>query len=277
MKELGWNSMLDQAMKLREIVETQARVTLSGMPPHRIAIMSGKGGVGKSNLALNMGYVMASKGARVLLIDGNINLSNLDILTGSSPVNRLVDIVDRNTNLSEAMTELRENLYLIAGSADGTYRRLGSGEIASLFNEISNFEPRFNYVIVDTAAGIVQESISFGILCDDVYIVSTPEPTAVMDAYVLVKALKRINSGSSLKLLINNVVNAETAREVKEKFDIVTMRFLNTKIDYAGCVLSDEAVVRAVNVQTPLVIEFPDSKAAKAIEEITSKILERGR
>jgi ATPases involved in chromosome partitioning len=98
-----------------------------------------------------------------------------------------------------------------------------------------------------------------------------------MDAYVLVKALKRINSGSSLKLLINNVVNAETAREVKEKFDIVTMRFLNTKIDYAGCVLSDEAVVRAVNVQTPLVIEFPDSKAAKAIEEITSKILERGR
>ncbi|MGC8653113.1 MAG: MinD/ParA family ATP-binding protein, partial [Candidatus Kryptoniota bacterium] len=176
-----------------------------------------------------------------------------------------------------AMTKLSENLYLIAGSSDGTYRKLGSGEIASLFNEISNLEPRFDYVVVDTAAGIVQESISFGILCDDIYIVSTPEPTAVMDAYVLVKALKRINSGSNLKLLINNVVDAQTAEEVKEKFDIVTMHFLNTRIDYAGFVPTDEAVVRSVNVQTPLMIEFPDSKAAKAIEEITSRILERVR
>lgn len=266
--------MLDQAIKLRELVETQARVSLSGVSPHRIAIMSGKGGVGKSNLALNMGYVLASKGARVLLVDGNINLSNLDILTGCSPVKRLVDVINRIINLSEALTKLRENLYLIAGSSDGTYKKIGSAEIAFLFNEISSFEPTFDYVIVDTAAGIVQESISFGILCDDVYVVSTPEPTAIMDAYVLVKALKRIDSGSNLKLLINNVADVGTAEEVKEKFDVVTMHFLNTKVEYVGFIPSDDAVVRAVNVQTPLMVEFPESEAAKAIQRIASRILE---
>lgn len=136
-------------------------------------------------------------------------------------------------------------------------------------------EPVFQYAVIDTAGGIIQESISLALLSDEVLVISTPEPTAVMDAYVLVKALKRINSNANLKLLINNARNMEEAQEVKTKFDLVSEHFLNLKIDYAGFIPSDESIEHAVSVQSPLLQEFPDSPSSNSIKLIADKILSR--
>lgn len=268
--------MLDQAVRLREAVNAQTATVPVGNQPHKITVASGKGGVGKSNIALNLGLALARGGARVLLVDGNVNLSNLDILSGASPQSRLFDVIDRSVRLRDAVAEISKNVFLLAGSSDGRLKKLGSGDAATFFHEVRMAEPAFHYAVIDTAGGIVQESISFALLSDEVLVVSTPEPTAVMDAYVLVKAIKRINSNADLKLLINRAKNEEEAREVKEKFDMVSDHFLNLKIDYAGFIPSDVAVEKAVSVQTPLIQEFPDSPSSKALIGIADRILAKG-
>ena len=267
--------MLDQAVKLREVVEAQTKVVPMGKLPYKISVVSGKGGVGKSIIALNLGIALARDGARVLLIDGNVNLSNLDILSGVSPANRLFDVIEGTSRLKEAIQEISPNVFLLAGSSDGKLKRLGSSDAAVLFREVGSMEPTFNYAVIDTAGGIVQESISLALLSDEVLVVSTPEPTAVMDAYVLVKAIKRINSSASLKLLINNAKNEAEAEEVRIKFDLVSDHFLNMKIDYAGFIPSDTSMEQAVSVQTPLMEEFPDSPSSVAIRTIAERITKK--
>ncbi|HUI29769.1 MAG TPA: P-loop NTPase [Candidatus Acidoferrales bacterium] len=267
--------MLDQAVKLREVVSAQTKVLPIGKLPYKVAVVSGKGGVGKSNIVLNLGMALARGGARVLLVDGNVNLSNLDILCAASPKYRLLDVVDGTAQLKDAVAEISPNVFLLAGSSDGRLKKLSSGDAAVLFREVGLMEPVFQYALIDTAGGIVQESISLALLSDEVFVVATPEPTAVMDAYVLVKVLKRINSNADLKLLINMAKSAEEAEEVKAKFDLVSEHFLNLKVDYAGFIPSDQAIEQAVSVQSPLLQEFPDSLSSSAIKLIADGILAR--
>lgn len=268
--------MLDQAVRLREVVNAQTSAVTLGNQPHKITVVSGKGGVGKSNIALNLGLALSREGARVLLIDGSVNLSNLDILSGVSPSHRLFDVVEGKVKLKDAVAEIAPNVFLLAGSSDGRLKRLGSGDAATFFREVKMSEPAFHYAVIDTAGGIVQESISLALLSDEVLVVSTPEPTAVMDAYVLVKAIKRINSNADLKLLINRARDREEAEEVRAKFDLVSEHFLNMKIGFAGFIPADVSVEKAVSVQTPLVQEFPDSPASKALATIAEAILAKG-
>jgi flagellar biosynthesis protein FlhG len=269
--------MLDQAVKLREVVNAQTKVTpsLAGKMPYKITVVSGKGGVGKSNIVLNLGIALSKSGSRVLLIDGNVNLSNLDILSGVSPNYRVFDVIEGTAQLKDSIAEIAPNVFLLAGSSDGKLKKLSSGDATLLLREISASEPLFHYAVIDTAAGIVQDSISFALLSDEVLVVSTPEPTAVMDAYVLVKAIKRINSNAVLKLLINKTKSAEEAQEVKTKFDLVCEHFLKMKIDFAGFIPLDESIEQAVNLQSALMQEFPDSPSSKAIEAIAEKIVRR--
>lgn len=269
--------MLDQAVRLREVVSAQTKVMAVGKPPYKVTVVSGKGGVGKSNIVLNIGMALARDGARVLLVDGNVNLSNLDILAGVSPKHRLLEVVEGTAQLKDAVAEIAPNVFLLAVLSDGRLKKLGSNDAATLFREVGLMEPVFQYAVIDTAGGIIQESISLALLSDEVFVVSTPEPTAVMDAYVLVKVLKRINFNADLKLLINRAKSAEEAEEVKKKFDLVSEHFLNLKIDYAGFIPSDDSIEQAVSVQTPLLREFPDSRASTSIKLIADKILARQR
>jgi len=269
--------MLDQAVKLREVVSAQTKVMTIGKMPYKVAVVSGKGGVGKSVIVLNMGMALAHDGARVLLVDGNVNLSNLDVLSGISPKHHLLEVVDGAVQLKDAVAEIVPNVFLLAGSSDGRLKKLGSNDAAILFREVGLMEPVFQYAVIDTAGGIVQESISLALLSDEVFVVSTPEPTAVMDAYVLVKVLKRINFNADLNLLINKAKSAEEAEEVKKKFDLVSEHFLNLKIDYAGFIPSDNSIEQAVSVQSPLLQEFPDSPSSNSIKLIANKILARGK
>ena len=267
--------MLDQTVKLREVVSAQTKVLPLSQMPFKVTVVSGKGGVGKSNITLNLGIALSRDGARVLLIDGNVNLPNLDILCGVSPKHRLSDVIDGTAQLKDAIAEVAQNVFLLVGSSDGSLKRLSSGDTATLLREVSMMEPVFQYAVIDTAGGIIQESIFLALLSDEVLVVSTPEPTAVMDTYMLVKAIKRINSNADLKLLINNAKNAEEAHDVKSKFDLVNDHFLNLKIDYAGSIPSDESVEQAVCIQSPLMREFPDSPASQAIKVIADKILKK--
>ena len=267
--------MIDQALKLREAVSAEAKVIQMPALPYKVTVASGKGGVGKSNIALNLGIALTRDGARVLLIDGNVNLSNLDILSGVSPTHRMFEVIDGAVKLKDAVTEILPNVFLLAGMSDGRLKKFSSGDVAALFREVGSVEPVFHYAVIDTAGGIVQESISLALLSDEVLVVSTPEPTAVMDAYVLVKALKRINQSSDLKLLINKSRDAEEAGEVKTKFDLVSERFLNLKIDYAGFIPNDDSIGKAVCVEAPFLQEFPDSPSSQAIKTIAAKILAR--
>jgi flagellar biosynthesis protein FlhG len=268
--------MLDQAVRLREVVNAQTTVATFGTQPHKISVVSGKGGVGKSNIALNLALALARDGARILLVDGSVNLSNLDILCGMSPSYRLFDVIDGTVRLKDAAAEISTNVFLLAGSSDGQLKRLTSSDAATFFREVRVTEPGFQYAVIDTAGGIVQESISLALLSDEVLVVSTPEPTAVMDAYVLVKAIKRINANADLKLLINRARDAAEAEVVKSKFDLVSEHFLNMKLEYAGFIPSDTSMEKAVSIQSPLFKEFPESPSSQALISIADRILSKG-
>ena len=267
--------MFDQALMLSESVDAQTELLTVGRMPHRIAVVSGKGGVGKSNIVLNLGIALARDGARVLLVDGNVNLSNLDILSGVSPKHKIVDVLDESVSLKDAITEIIPNVSLLAGSSDGRLNKLASNDAVSLLQKIGSMKPAFHYLVIDTAGGIVQESISLALLSDETFVVSTPEPTAVMDAYILVKVLKRINSSAHLKLVVNRAKSPEEAEEVRKKFDLVIEDLLKLRIDYAGFVPNDSSIEDAVNGQRPLLLRHPASPAAASINSLADQILSR--
>lgn len=269
--------MVNQSVGLTDILGEQTKVLREVRKPYKVAVVSGKGGVGKSNIVLNVGLALGRFGLRTLLIDGNVNLSNLDILSGVSPRNRLADVTDGTVALKDALEQIAENVFILAGSSDGKLKKLTSSDAAILIKEAGFLEPAFQYVLIDTAGGIVQDSISLALLSDEVFVVCTPEPTAMTDAYVLAKTLKRIDCSADLRLLVNKAGAADCSVEAGRKLVFGTERFLRLGIGYAGFIPADVSVERAVTLQSPLMIDFPDSPSSESIKAIAENIEARRR
>ncbi len=262
-------------MDLKDVLGEQTTVLCDRKKPYKVAVVSGKGGVGKSNIVLNVGLALGRFGLRTLLIDGNINLSNLDILSGVSPRNRLADVVEGTIALKDAVERIAENVFMLAGSSDGKLKKLTSSDIAILINEAGFLEPVFQYILIDTAGGIVQESISLALLSDEVFVVCTPEPTAMTDAYVLAKTLKRIDSSAELRLLVNKAGDGDLSMKAGEKLVSESEKFLGLGMNCASFIPSDISVEQAVALQSPLIIGFPDSPSSESIIAIAREIEER--
>ncbi len=267
--------MLDQATRLREIAERHCtRPEYDG--PYVITIASGKGGVGKSTLALNLAIRFAQSGRRTVLVDADENLGNLDVMLGISPELRLGSVIRGERDLEDVLVTPMANLAVLPGSSgDPAYPQLTLEEQVSLMNDVKEVNRDSEFIIIDAAAGIGKRVLGYAVNSHEVLLVTVPEPTAVMDAYALIKMLTAADEHLPVKLVVNAVHVPDEGEETALKLQKAVTHFLNRAVHYVGAIPFDRHVSKAVMRQRPIVNEFPVSAAALSIGVIADRILDQ--
>jgi len=278
--------MEDQAQSLRDLMGSRGAPALSppgvraregaqsGRKTRIIAVTSGKGGVGKTNVSVNLAIAYAKLGKRVIVMDADLGLANVNIMLNVIPKYNLYHVIRRQKTMRDIIYDTEYGIQIVAGAS-------GFSKIANLTEEerqgfISELYAlsQADIVIIDTSAGVSSNVLSFVAASDDAIIVTTPEPTAITDAYGIIKiiATEVENLNIGLKLVVNRVKNVVEGRRVAERIIEISGNFLNLKVEYLGCIYDDPAVPQAVLRQKPFLISDPRSKAAISIQHLVSRI-----
>jgi flagellar biosynthesis protein FlhG len=267
----------DQAQRLRELASRSrgGEAGFSDAGARRVlAVASGKGGVGKTSIVANLGTLLARRGLKVMLLDGDFGLANLDILLNLNPRRNLGHLLRGEAQASEVLVDGGEGLQVIPGASGvGTLADLELAEREALLSAVLPLTAGADLVLVDTSAGIGRNVVGLCEAASEVMLVTNPEPTSLTDGYGLLKVLLGRRPDVSVRLLVNSVSGAEEARAVFGKLEQVVLRFLGAKLRYLGHVERDPCVSRATLRQAPFVTAYPRCPAAKCLEKIAEEIL----
>lgn len=259
--------MQDQASKLRHA----AAATTNGF--RTIAITSGKGGVGKTSLAVNLGLLMAGNGHRVALLDGDMGLANVDVLLGMTPKFTLRHVVEGQKELAEIMLRGPNGLYVIPASRGvEAMAHLPVAERVQLLGRLEQLEGLIDILLIDTAAGISPNVLSLILAADEAIVVTVPEPTAITDAYAIIKVLSRHRADLRAGILMNMVEGISQAEELFDQLRQIIRHFLKVEVRFTGHVLRDECVGRAVCEQKPFSVCFPYARASRSLHELAKSL-----
>ena len=274
--------MTDQATRLRQMVgsETTAHSAISPAQAEAwgrvrvIAITSGKGGVGKTNLAVNLAISMQRRGHRVLVIDADLGMANVDILLGAASRKHLLDLLRPEVSLDDVIARTPHGIqYISGGSGIEKALEYDHAEKLLLQQKLADCAARADLILVDTGAGLGRNVMDFILAADEVLLVTTPEPTSLTDAYAVMKAYSIYAAQKNLRLIINRVYEAKESREVAQKLQRAAEKFLHMPVDCLGYVFEDTAVTKAVRRQTPLLKISPDAAAARCIDALAEALL----
>lgn len=256
---------LDQAAGIRNMRQMK--------PVRVVAVTSGKGGVGKTNLSVNMGVALAKAGRRTAVLDADMGLANVDILLGMFPEFNLSHVLSGEKSLKEIMMTGPSGLKVIPASS-GIQRmsELSAAEQAGLIHAFSEIDNDLDVLIVDTAAGISASVINFARACQEIIVVVCDEPTSLADAYAYIKLLNRDYGLNSFNIITNMVQTSEHGQALFNKLCKVTDRYLDVSLQFLGAVPSDEYLKKSVQRQTPVMEAYPQSKSALAIKNLARKI-----
>lgn len=271
--------MEEQAEGLRELAKTEGekKKSSSNETSHGtrvLAITSGKGGVGKTNIAINMAIAYAQIGKKVILIDGDLGMANVNVLLNIVPPYNLMHVINKKKTMKEIILDTEFGIKFIAGAN-------GFSKIANLSQEeLESFAKQFatlgsaDIIIIDTGAGIANNVLKFVAAADEVYIVTTPEPTAITDAYGIIKIITTevISHPVNIKLLVNRVHSADEGKRISERIITIVSQFLGYKVDYIGYIYDDPVVQASVIRQKPFIVVNPTSKPAMCIKHIVGRI-----
>lgn len=242
-----------------------------------LSVTSGKGGVGKSNVAANLAIALAKMGKRVLVIDADLGVGNIDVLLGLSPQYNLNHVFSGEKRLEDIIMNGPAGIRLVpAGSGVQEYTSLGRQEQLSLLNEIDRLEDDLDVVIIDTEAGISENVTYFNVAAQEIVVVVTPEPTSITDVYALIKLLATRYEEKRFKVLVNMVKDSKDALEVYARLANVTNRFLDISLDYLGCVLWDEKLVESVKRQRAVYDLFPEARASLCFASLARRLMAHG-
>lgn len=252
-------------------------VTASGYnaPPRArvIAVSSGKGGVGKTNMAVNLSLALSKLGRQVILFDADLGLANADLLLGIQPRYNLTHFFQGGRSLAEIMCEGPLGLKVIpTGSGISSLADLGPQERERVLSHFALIEEDADYLVVDTGAGISRNVVSFATAAEEILVVTTPEPTARLDAYGLIKVLAQDGYSGRIRVIVNMAENGAEGEEVGRLMETLAGRFLNIHVEMLGVVPRDRAVTTAVRAQKPFMIEQPNSPAAQAVMAMATAI-----
>ncbi|MDH5359897.1 MAG: MinD/ParA family protein [Gammaproteobacteria bacterium] len=257
-------SPIDQAAGLRRLSRQR--------PVRVITVTSGKGGVGKSNVAVNLAMAMIDAGKDVMIMDADLGLANVDVMLGLSPKFNLSHVINGEMQLEDILLEGPGGLKVVpAASGAQVMAGLTPTQHAGIIRAFSELHQNLDALIVDTSAGISDSVITFSKASQEVVVVVCDEPASITDAYALIKVLNRDHGLHRFRILANMVANPLQGRELYEKIARVTDRYLYVELDYMGYVPFDPAIKKAVQRQTPVVSLFPDSAAAQAFQELVIK------
>jgi len=242
-----------------------------------IAFTSGKGGVGKSNLVLNTGLLLARQGRRVALLDGDLGLANLTVLMGQAPKYDLRDVIAGDKRIREIVMEGPNGLLVIpAGSGVAELASLSEADRSGLFEQLHDIEDAVEFLLIDTGAGISDTVLSLILASDESVVVTQPEPTALADAYALMKVVIQQFPAYPFHVLINMVRDGRQARQVQRSLAEILTRFLGYTPGDAGFVVMDSWVAQAVVQQVPFTVLAPRAPASRCIEDLVGRLLGPG-
>ncbi|WP_339338789.1 MinD/ParA family protein [uncultured Oceanicoccus sp.] len=238
-----------------------------------IAVTGGKGGVGKSNVSINLSVCLAAMGRRVALLDADLGLANIDVLLGLRPERNLEDVLSGECSLTDIMLTGPGGIRIIPASS-GIQRMtmLGSMEHAGLIHAFSEITEQIDVLVIDTAAGISDSVISFVHASQEVLVVVCDEPSSITDAYALIKLLNKDYGVDRFRVIANMTRSTQEGRNLYNKLVQVTDRFLEVTLQYEGNIPFDESVRKAVQRQRPVVELVPRSKAALAYKQLAEKV-----
>lgn len=271
--------MKDQAEQLRAMANTAwAEKTRAGAAPisrstRIIAVSSGKGGVGKTNVVVNLALTMARQNRRVLILDADLGLANIDVVMGITPRFNLQHVISGQKTIREIVVPGEFGVQIISGGS-------GLADLANLSEEqrdlliasLAELESMADVLLVDTGAGIGANVLQFILAAQELIIVTTPEPTAITDAYSLIKVVSRLSSDVSLKLLVNQVRTAQEADEIANNITGVAKRFLHLDVGSYGSLPYDTNLIKAVRRQVPVTVAYPNSPSAFAFGALAARV-----
>jgi len=264
--------MFDQAESLRNLVhqlrDSQVRNT------RVITVTSGKGGVGKSNFTLNFAISLKNLGYKVLVFDADIGLANIDVLMGMTPKYNLYHLLKREKTIWEIVQKgYRDVEFIAGGSGFHDLLQLSEEQLQYFIEQVEAMNGRFDFILFDTGAGLSKETLQFIVSAQEAIIVTTPEPTAITDAYAMIKMVHSLGHRVQFKLVVNRTANMREGVFTANKIVLVAKQFLDLDVQTLGFIPDDAHVQKAVKQQVPFVFAYPNCPAARAIQQLTGHFL----
>lgn len=261
---------MDQAERLRNIIK------MDGRPKHVarvITVTSGKGGVGKTSLSVNLALELRKIGKRVVILDADFGLANIEVMLGIRPKYNLADVIFHNKKMKEIITEGPNGIgFISAGSGIKELANLTRDQVFYLTRTLNDLDQIADVIIIDTGAGIADSVLEFVAASSEVLLVATPEPTSITDAYALLKTLNQkaefVKNNTRIKMIANRVKNYKEGEAIYNKMKVVIDKFLNINVEYLGAIPDDVNVSKAVIQQKPLTLAYPSTIASTSIQEL---------
>lgn len=269
---------MDQAEQLRNIIKANVQ-------PHRplarvITVTSGKGGVGKSNTAINLAIQFHKMGQKVIILDADFGLANIEIMFGAVPKHNLCDLIYQGKNIKDIITWGPMDVgFISGGSGIAGMSNLDKDYLNYIIQNLKELDEMADIIIVDTGAGISDAVLEFLVASGEILLVTTPEPTSITDSYSLLKALNRhpryLRDTTQIKVLANKVTGEAEAEALYGKLEAVVARYLRMPIAYLGMIPQDSQLAKAVMQQTPVSLDNPHARSSAAYEVIAAKLMNK--
>ncbi len=264
---------MDQATHLRNIIKKHEQRYSSRV----ITVTSGKGGVGKSNVSVNLAIQFKKLGKRVIIFDADFGLANVEVIFGIVPKYNLFDMIYNNKEITDIITTGPLGIEFISGGSGVTeLLKLDRYQINYMLDKLHDLDRLADIIIIDTGAGISDSVLNFVMSSSELLLITTPEPTAITDAYAVLKAVKNRNLDvSKINVLVNQVEYKDEGSEIFDKLNKVTSKYLSMELKHIGSLPRDKHLVRAVVEQKPVSILYPNSKISRAFEDLAATLLDQ--
>lgn len=239
-----------------------------------IAVTSGKGGVGKTNLTVNLALALQEEGRRVIIIDADMGMANVDVVLGTSSKKTLLNLLEPGVTFDDILTHGPHGVdYISGGSGMEHIADFTPEERRVLWEKLAVCDSRADIILIDTGAGLGKNVLDFILAADEVILVTTPEPTAITDAYAVIKAYSRFEKDRTLRLVVNRVYDETDSNDAVEKLRQTARRFLGSDVEYSGCIYEDRNVLKSVRRQTPFMVADSETIASRCVRAIAARLL----
>jgi flagellar biosynthesis protein FlhG len=239
-----------------------------------ITVTSGKGGVGKTNTSVNMALAYARMGKKVVVMDADLGLANVNVILNIIPRWNLYHVIRKQKTMREILLETEYGISIVAGASGfSKIANLSDDDRLNFIRELSTLS-NADIIIIDTSAGVSINVVDFIAAADDAVIITTPEPTAITDAYSMIKIISADvnNLNIGVKLVVNRVHSVAEGKKVADRLIGIAAQFLNLKVDYLGFIYEDPVVSQAVLKQTPFMVLDPRAKSSQCVAHIVSRL-----
>lgn len=269
---------MDQAERLRRMVKSNT-VNVRPSAARVITVTSGKGGVGKTNTAVNLAIQFRKAGKRVVILDADFGMANIEVMFGAVPKYNLTDMVQKGMPLKSIVTEGPMGIgFISGGSGVADLVDMEKDQLQYLIQRMRELDEMADIIVIDTGAGISNSVVEFLTASSEIIMLTTPEPTSITDSYSLLKTLNNIpgflEKKARIYFLANRVDSKSEGRALFQNLSVVVNKFLSIQMEYLGIVPQDDAILRAVMLQSPVSIKMPASRSSRAFEELAAQLLE---